>query len=136
MRLCGPDFPATTMDELRDTLKEYVDVNAKLKEANESTADIRKQKDALEDKLAGLMTEDIPDKIPLTASELLFQVHRPSTYKKAWTLSKKNLEGYLKDLVPERAEEIYKEIVRRQEETLVATEFKFELKPLKKGAVE
>lgn len=124
------------MDELRNTLKEYVDVTGKLKEANESTTDLRKQKDAVEDKLAGLMTEDIPDKIPLTASELLFQVSRPGTHKKAWTLSKKNLEGYLKELVPDRADEVFKEIVRRQEEILVATEFKFELKPLKNGAKE
>lgn len=124
------------MEELRNTLKDYVDVSAKLKEANESIRDLRKQKDAVEDKLAGLITDEIPDKIPLTASELLFQVHRPSTYKKAWTLSKKNLEGYLKELVPDRAQEIYKEIVRRQEETLVATEFKFELKPLKNWVEE
>ena len=59
---------------------------------------------------------------------MMFNVKRPNKWKKGWTLSKKDLELYLKDILGDRGSEVMKEIVRRHEPKLIADDFGFELK--------
>jgi hypothetical protein len=72
--------------------------------------------------------EALPDKINLATSGMTFSVKRPNQWKKGWSLSKKELKSYLDELLPSQAEAVMAEIVRRQEEKMVETDYGFELK--------
>ncbi len=105
-----------------------MDVNARAK-------DLRDQRGSLELDLSAAyaearVKEPLPDKIELNASKLVFQVKKPGEWKKGWTLSKKQLHDYLLEILPDRGEDVMKEIVRRHEPKLTTTEYSFELKPL------
>lgn len=123
------------MDSLRPVLTNYLDVNRKLSEVNARATDLRDQRRSLELDLTAAyaearVKEPLPDKIELVASHLVFQVKKPGEWKKGWTLSKKQLQDYLVEILPERGADVMKEIVRRHEPKLTATEYSFELKPL------
>ena len=77
-----------------------------------------------------IYSQPLPDKIELKASQLVFQVKKPGEWKKGWTLSKKQLHDYLLEILPEHGDDVMREIVRRHEPKLTATEYSFELKPL------
>jgi hypothetical protein len=57
-----------------------------------------------------------------------FSVKKPGEWKKGWTLSKKQLDLYLNEILFEKGEDVFKEIVKRHEKTLVATDYSFDLK--------
>jgi hypothetical protein len=119
------------MDSLKPILSQYLDVNRKLSEINARATDLRDQRRTLELDLAAAYTEaPLPDKIELKSSQLVFQVRKPGEWKKGWTLSKKQLAEYLSEVLPEQGDAIMKEIVRRHEPKLTATDYSFELKPL------
>ena len=123
------------MDSLKPVLVEYLDVNRKLSEVNARASDLRDQRRTLELDLAAAYSENqrtdpLPDKIELKASQLVFQVKKPGEWKKGWTLSKKQLHDYLTEILPERGADVMKEIVRRHEPKLTATDYSCELKPL------
>jgi hypothetical protein len=71
----------------------------------------------------------LPEKIGLNSSQMMFSVRKPGEWKKGWTLSKKELEG-TSSILPDRGEEVMREIVRRHEEKLVATDYSFDLKSI------
>jgi hypothetical protein len=75
-------------------------------------------------------TISLPAKIELNASKMVFQVKKPGEWKKGWSLSKKQLQNYLLEILPEHGEDVMKEIMRRHERTLIAEEYSFELKSL------
>ena len=123
------------MDSLRPVLTSYLDVNKKLSEVNARAADLRDQRRTLELDLTAAYAEaqrrePLPDKIELKASQMVFQVKKPGEWKKGWTLSKKQLHDYLMEILPEHGADVMKEIVRRHEPKLTATDYSFELKPL------
>ena len=123
------------MDSLKPVLTQYLDVNRKLSEVNARATDLRDQRRTLELDLAAAYgeaqrREPLPDKIELKSSQLVFQVRKPGEWKKGWTLSKKQLQEYLHEIVPEHGDDIMREIVRRHEPKLTATDYSFELKPL------
>jgi hypothetical protein len=123
------------MESLKPVLSQYLDVNRKLSEVNARATDLRDQRRGLELDLAAAYgeaqrAEPLPDKIELKASQLVFQVKKPGEWKKGWTLSKKQLHDYLTEILPERGADVMKEIVRRHEPKLTATDYSFELKPL------
>ena len=123
------------MDSLRPVLTDYLDVNRKLSEVNARATDLRDQRRSLELDLTAAyaearVKEPLPDKIELLASHLVFQVKKPGEWKKGWTLSKKQLQDYLVEILPGSGADVMKEIVRRHEPKLTATEYSFELKPL------
>lgn len=123
------------MDSLKPVLSQYLDVNRKLSEVNARATDLRDQRRTLELDLAAAYAEaqrrePLPDKIELKSSQLVFQVRKPGEWKKGWTLSKKQLAEYLSEVLPEQGELVMKEIVRRHEPKLTATDYSFELKPL------
>jgi hypothetical protein len=123
------------MDSLKPVLSQYLDVNRRLSEVNARATDLRDQRRTLELDLAAAYAEanrgePLPDKIELKASQLVFQVKKPGEWKKGWTLSKKQLHDYLLEILPEHGEDVMREIVRRHEPKLTATDYSFELKPL------
>jgi hypothetical protein len=123
------------MDSLRPILSSYLDVNKKLADVNARAKDLRDQRGSLELDLTAAYAEarvkdPLPEKIELKASQLVFQVKKPGEWKKGWTLSKKQLHDYLLEILPEHGDDVMREIVRRHEPKLTATEYSFELKPL------
>ena len=123
------------MDSLKPVLTQYLDVNRKLSEVNARATDLRDERRTLELDLAAAYAEaqrrePLPDKIELKTSQLVFQVKKPGEWKKGWSLSKKQLHDYLTEILPEHGADVMKEIVRRHEPKLTATDYSFELKPL------
>jgi hypothetical protein len=123
------------MESLKPVLTDYLDVNRKLSEVNARATDLRDRRRTLELDLTAAYAEaqrrePLPDKIELKASQLVFQVKKPGEWKKGWTLSKKQLHDYLTEILPEHGADVMKEIVRRHEPKLTATDYSFELKPL------
>jgi len=119
------------MDTLKPILTRYLENNKQLADVNTRAKDLREHRQTLELDLAAAYTEStLPEKIELNASKLVFQVKKPGEWKKGWSLSKKQLQNYLVEILPEHGEDVMKEIVRRHERTLVADEYSFELKAL------
>ena len=119
------------METLKPVLTKYLDVNKKLTEINARASELRDERRTIELDLAATYAEQpLPDKIELKQSHLVFQVKKPGEWKKGWTLSKKQLQGYLLEILPEHGEDVMREIVRRHEPKLTATDYSFDLKPL------
>jgi hypothetical protein len=117
------------MDALKAILSKYLRINKNLSELNAQTSELRDNRRTVELDLAALYAHtELPDQIHLKESEMMFNVKRPNKWKKGWTLSKKDLELYLKDILGDRGSEVMKEIVRRHEPKLIADDFGFELK--------
>jgi hypothetical protein len=117
------------MDALKAILSKYLRINKNLSELNAQASELRDNRRTVELDLAALYAHtELPDQIHLKESEMMFNVKRPNKWKKGWTLSKKDLELYLKDILGDRGSEVMKEIVRRHEPKLVADDFGFELK--------
>ena len=123
------------MDTLKPVLAQYIDVNKRLADINNKAGDLRDQRRTLELDLITVYNESrikdpLPDKIELNASQMVFQVKKPGEWKKGWTLSKKQLQDYLLEILPEHGADVMKEIVRRHEPKLTANDYSFELKPM------
>ena len=120
------------MESITPTLSRYLRVSKRLTELNCEARELRDQRMSVELDLAAAYAEttSLPEKIELNASQMVFQVKKPGEWKKGWTLSKSQLREYLLDILPDRGEEVMKELVRRHEPTLTATDYAFELKPM------
>lgn len=113
-------------------MSRYVENAKQLQTINREASELRNERGTIEMDLAALYNErgggELPNKLSLTQSKMQFAVKKPGEWKKGWTLSKKQLELYLREILPEHGEDVFKEIVRRHEQTLVATDYSFELK--------
>ena len=119
------------MEDLKPVLSKYIQTTKRLAEMNADIAEVRDRKRMLEMDLAAVYaTNVLPDKIELKESKMTFAVKRPNQWKKGWTLSKKTLDTYLRDILGEKGQEVMKEIVRRHEPTLTEDDFGFELKSI------
>jgi hypothetical protein len=117
------------MDTLKAILTKYIRVNKDISQLNSQVSELRDSRRTVELDLAALYARaELPDQILLRDSEMTFNVKRPNNWKKGWSLSKKDLEMYLRDILGERGGDVMKEIVRRHEPKLVADDFGFELK--------
>ena len=121
------------MELLKPILSRYLGVTKNLTELNAQAKELREHRQSLELDLAAAynearIKEPLPDKIELHKSNMVFSVKKPGEWKKGWTLSKKQLESYLKDILPEHGEDVMKEIIKRHEKTLVADDYSFDLK--------
>ena len=117
------------MDALKAILSKYLRVNRDISQLNSQVSELRDNRRTVEMDLAALYAHtELPDQILLRESEMTFNVKRPNKWKKGWSLSKKDLELYLKDILGERGGDVMREIVRRHEPKLVADDFGFELK--------
>ena len=119
------------MEDLKPVLSKYIQTTKRLVEMNAEIAEVRDHKRTLELDLAAVYANNVlPDKIELKESKMTFAVKRPSQWKRGWTLSKKTLDTYLRDILGERGQEVRKEIIRRHEPTLTEDDFGFELKSM------
>ena len=120
------------MDTLKPALSKYLDISKKLGEVNARAAELRDEKRVAEFDIAAAYGEakDLPEKIELKQSQMVFQVKKPGEWKKGWTLSKKQLQEYLLEILPEHGEDVMREIVRRHEPKLVGMDYSFELRAL------
>jgi len=119
------------METLASPLKRYVEVTKKLNEVNAKARDLRDERGSIElDLTAAYSEKELPEKIELNQSKMVFVVKKPLEWKKGWTLSKKQLEEYLLEILPEHGEDVFREIVRRHEPKLVAKEYSFDLKSI------
>ena len=120
------------MDTLKPVIAKYLEVTKRLNEINARAGELRDERRTVELDLAAAYasSSNLPDKIGLNASQMMFSVKKPGEWKKGWTLSKKQLEEYLLEIMPDRGEEVMREIVRRHEEKLVATDYSFDLKSI------
>lgn len=121
------------METLKPILSRYLDISKQLNEVNAQAKELRENRQEVEMDLAAAYNESrikepLPDKIDLHKSKMMFLVKKPGEWKKGWTLSKKQLESYLKEILPEHGEDVFKEIVRRHEPTLVVDDYSFDLK--------
>jgi hypothetical protein len=119
------------MDSLATPLRRYVEITKRLTELNAKARELREERQSVELDLAAVYNEtrEIPQKIALNQSKMLFLVKKPGEWKKGWTLSKKQLEEYLKDILPEHGEDVLREIVIRHDRKMTATDYAFDLKP-------
>jgi hypothetical protein len=121
------------MESLASPLRRYVDITKRLTDLNTKARDLREERQSVELDLAAVYnerkSEDLPQKIALNQSKFVFLVKKPGEWKKGWTLSKKQLEEYLRDILPEHGEDVMREIVLRHERKLVTTDYSFDLKP-------
>jgi hypothetical protein len=123
------------MESLKPVLSRYLDISKKLDDLNARAKQLREQRQSVELDLAAAYnearrTEPLPGKIELKSSQLVFQVKQPGEWKKGWTMSKKQLEAYLVEILPEHGPDVMREIVRRHEPKMVADDYAFELKPM------
>ena len=123
------------MNSLAPYLTKYVELNKRIGTLNAEVKDLREKRATVEMNMSAVYNEPreegIPQKIELAKSKMVFQVKRPGEWKKGWTLSKKQLEQYLLEILPEHGEDVFREIVIRHERTLAATtDYTFELKPM------
>jgi hypothetical protein len=120
------------METLASPLKRYVEVTKKLNEVNAKARDLREERSSVELDLVAAYGEatELPTKIELNQSKMIFVVKKPLEWKKGWTLSKKQLEEYLLEILPEHGEDVFREIVRRHEPKLTAKEYSFDLKSI------
>lgn len=124
------------MEALKPVLSRYLDVTKKLTEVNAQAKELREHRQEIEMDLTtayneARFKEPLPDKIDLHKSKMQFMVKKPGEWKKGWTLSKKQLKDYLLEILPEHGEEVFKEIVRRHEPTLVVQDdYSFDLKAM------
>jgi hypothetical protein len=121
---------------LKPILSRYIEVSKKLNDVNSKAKELREQRQSIELDLAAAYNESrskqapLPGKIDLNASQMVFAVKQPGEWKKGWTLSKKQLEQYLIEILPEHGEDVMREIVMRHDRTLVANDYAFDLKPM------
>lgn len=120
------------MESLKPTLTRYLDINRKIDNANKTITNLRDERRGIELDLTALYNEkqDLPPSIDLTTSHLVFSVKKPGEWKKSWSLSKKQLEDYLVEILGDRGKDVMKEIVKKHEPKLVSTEYSFILKEL------
>jgi len=117
------------MDSLTSVLSKYLRINKSLSELNSETSKLRDSRRTVELDLAALYAHtELPDQIHLRESDMMFSVKRPNKWKKGWSLSKKDLEIYLVEILGDRGKEVMREIVKRHEPKLVSDDFGFELK--------
>ena len=119
------------MEQLKPVMTRYLDVSKKLNDLNAQAAELRDQRRSIELDLTAVYAQtELPSEIELKNSQMVFQVKRPGEWKKGWTLSKKQLEQYLNEILPEHGADVFREIVMRHEPKMVGDDFGFELKPM------
>jgi hypothetical protein len=118
------------MENLRPVMSKYIKVSKELIELNKEISDLRDERRTVELDLAALYAHnDMPTKIELRESQMVFSVKKPGQWKKGWSLSKKDLEGYLNDILPGNGKDVMREIIQRHEPKLVADDFGFTISP-------
>ena len=121
------------MDQLKPVVSRYLQIVNQLDTTNARASQLRDERRTIEMDLAAVYHQtnnELPNKIELTNSHMVFQMKKPGEWKKGWNLTKKQLEMYLDEILPEHGKDVFNEIVRKHENKLVGQDYQFELKPL------
>jgi CRISPR/Cas system-associated exonuclease Cas4 (RecB family) len=120
------------MEAIRNPLVKYTEITKQLNEVNAKAKELREERQSVELDLTAAYAENnsLPDKIELKQSKMMFTVKKPGEWKKGWSLSKKQLQDYLLEILPEHGEDVMREIIRRHEPKLTTTDWAFELKTI------
>jgi hypothetical protein len=120
------------MESLSAPLRRFVEINQRLIEVNTEARELREKRQTVELDLAAAYNEhnDLQQKVELSKSKMMFVTKKPGEWKKGWSLSKKQLQEYLLEILPEHGEDVFQEIVRTHEPKIVSTDYMFELKPI------
>jgi hypothetical protein len=118
------------MEDLKSAITKYIKINKNLNDVNKEASELRDERRTVELDLAALYANNdnaMPEKIELKESQMMFTVKKPGQWKKGWSLSKKDLEAYLIEILPEHGDDVMAEIIRKHEPTLIADDFGFNL---------
>jgi hypothetical protein len=124
------------MESLKPVVARYLEINKQLDELNGRAKQLRDQRKVIEMDLEAAYRhprqgdDELPKHIALNSSKLVFTVKAPGEWKKSWSLSKKQLEAYVMEILPEHGEDLLREIQRRHEPTLRGDDYQFDLKPM------
>lgn len=120
------------MESITKPLVKYAYLSKQLIEVNLKAKELREERQSVELDLTAAYAENasLPDKVELKQSKMMFHVKKPGEWKKGWTLSKKQLQDYLLEILPEHGEDVMKEIIRRHEPKLTTTDWSFEMKSI------
>ena len=121
------------MEELKPTIARYLQVTTQLDATNARASELRDERRSIELDLSAVYhrtNNELPDKIELKNSQMIFQMKKPGQWKKGWNLTKKQLEMYLDEILPEHGKDVFNEIVRKHEGKLVGQDYQFELKSM------
>lgn len=117
---------------LKSHLISYRDTDAKIHSLNAEVHALRNQRKVLEVKMSEILCDQefhTFNEIRLSDDGSVIKIQRPNQWSKAWTLSKKDLQTYLKEYFEStrtpNAEECFNMIVDKKTKSLVATDFAF-----------
>jgi len=120
------------MENFKAYIRNYRDVDNQLNALNKEVYEKRAERKEVEDKMARILLSpeySSLDKLNLEDRSYI-SIKRPSTYSKAWGISKNDLKTHLENVFKAgqgylTANEIYDYIISEQSKKLVSTEFSF-----------
>ena len=121
----------SAIGELKECLKRYQRVDNCLREVNTTAYSLREERRCIEDEMAQIVI--LPEftaieKLKLEDDGSIIQISKPGA-KKAWSLSKKDLESHLRSYFGPGKDEQFKaclkHIIDEQEDKLVTTDYSF-----------
>lgn len=120
------------INDLRRCVKQYREIDDEIRELNKSVYSKREDRKIVEVEMSDLIKMsqfDGIDKLKIDDDGSTIKIGRPGTYKKPWSLSKKELESLLKFYFtgdhPLNADSLFRFIVTERDKTLVGKEFEF-----------
>lgn len=123
---------ADIKEELKQCLKQYRELDEKVREVNKVVYDLRERRKIKELEMSDILKN--PQLSQVTVLKLendnsTIKIQRPGTYTKPWSLSKRDLQNYIDHYFENSGqaanrEDCFNFIVRQQKEDSVANEFK------------
>jgi hypothetical protein len=117
---------------LKSRLESYRDVDKRITALNAEVHTLRNGRKVLEVEMAEILRDQqfhSFNEVRLSDDGSVIKIQRPNQWSKAWTLSKKDLQSYLKEYFEStrspNADECFNMIVDKKTKALVATEFAF-----------
>ena len=118
--------------DLKRCVKQYRDVDNEIRVLNKAVYDKRETRKIVEMEMCDLIKlpqfNDV-DKLKIDDDGSCIKIHRPETYAKAWSLSKKELEnlvaGYFQSTTTPSADQCVTYIVENRKRALIGKEFEF-----------
>jgi phage pi2 protein 07 len=118
-------------EQLKQVVQNYCQVDNELRALNMQIYEKRDDRKKIEKEIAGYMSNPTfveVNKLKIEDGSHIL-IHRPETYAKPWSLSKKELEtllqSYFQSSQKPNAEDCFKSIVERRKQDSVAKEFEF-----------
>lgn len=120
------------LNDLKRCVKQYREVDDELQELNKKVYEKRESRKIVEMEMADLIKlpefENI-DKLKIDDDGSTIKIKRPSTYSKAWSLSKSDLISLVTDYFNSNgmhtAEDCIKYVIAEQQKKLVSKDFNF-----------